>query len=141
MHRNCPYTNERVDSNPKYLTGIGLHSLRLFTMSSSGNDTFGFRHGLAIAQLVFFSPAILYAYYFRRTGRIGDFCIGVFSILRVVGASARLASLNSASSSLRTTTFVCESLGIILLTFLYLEFPKRMYVPHCRNSMPQIPFD
>ena len=95
-------------------------------MSSSGNAKFGFRHGLAIAQLVCFSPAILYAWSFRSTGRIGSFCVGVFSILRVVGASTKLATLNSDSSSLRTTNFVCESLGIILLTFLYLEFPKRM---------------
>lgn len=105
-------------------------------MSSGSGDSFGFRHGLAVAQLVCFSPAILYAYSFRNSGRIGSFCIGVFSILRVVGASTRLASINNDSSSLRTTTFVCESLGIILLTFLYLEFPKRMYVAHARNSMP-----
>ena len=95
-------------------------------MSGGGDHKFGFRHGLAVAQLVCFTPAILYAYNFRRTGRIGVFCIGVFSILRVVGASTRLASLSSSSSSLSTTTFVCESLGIILLTYLYLEFPKRM---------------
>jgi hypothetical protein len=95
-------------------------------MSSGGGDTFGFRHGLATAQLVCFSPAILYAWSFRSTGRIGSFCIGVFSILRVVGASTKLASLSSDSSSLRTTNFVCESMGIILLTFLYVEFPQRM---------------
>lgn len=105
-------------------------------MSSGSGDSFGFRHGLAVAQLVFFSPAIFYAYSFRSSGRIGSFCIGVFSILRVVGASTRLASLNSDSSSLRTTTFVCESLGIILLTFLYLEFLERMYVLPSRESIP-----
>jgi hypothetical protein len=105
-------------------------------MSSGSGESFDFRHGLAVAQLVCFSPAIFYAYYFRTSGRIGSFCIGVFSILRVVGASTRLASIHIASSSLRTTTFVCESLGIVLLTFLYLEFLERMYVPHSRNSIP-----
>lgn len=97
-------------------------------MSSESDDSFGFRHGIAVAQLVCFAPAIFYAYFFRNSGCIGYSFVGVFSILRVVGASIRLASINSDSSSLDITTFVCESLGIILLTFLYLEFLERMYV-------------
>ncbi|EME40776.1 hypothetical protein DOTSEDRAFT_135904 [Dothistroma septosporum NZE10] len=94
--------------------------------NSDGTHKFELRDGLAITQIVFFSPALLYARKFWNEGRIGWFTIGVFSIIRLVGASTRLASLHNDADALRTTTFVCETLGIILLIFLYLEFTERI---------------
>jgi hypothetical protein len=89
---------------------------------------FNLRDGVAIAQIVLFTPAFLFAYSFYRTSRIGWFTVGVFALLRLIGASTRLASISRSSDSLSTTTYICESLGIILLIFLYQEFMERVLV-------------
>ncbi|SMY20682.1 unnamed protein product [Zymoseptoria tritici ST99CH_1A5] len=82
---------------------------------------------LSILQILLFTPSLLYAYSFHRTSHIGGFTIGVFSLLRLIGSSTRLAKLSHpGSDSLSTATYICESLGIILLIFLYQEFLERI---------------
>lgn len=92
----------------------------------NGDGVIGFRDGIAIAQIAIFSISFLYAYQFRRTGRIGWFCIGVFSILRLVGAGCMLGTVKEDKDSLWAGVFVCESLGILLLIFTLLEMLNRV---------------
>lgn len=94
----------------------------------NGDGVLRFRDGIAIAQLILFSVPFFYALHFRRTGRIGWFCVGVFCILRLVGAGCMLGTVTRESSGLRAGVFVCESLGILLLIFTLLEMLDRMYV-------------
>ena len=85
------------------------------------------RDGIAIAQVVAFSVSLLFAVYFRRTGRIGSFTIGVFSLLRLIGAGCLLATIHAQhAGGLWAAVFVCESLGLILLIFTVLEILQRM---------------
>ena len=94
----------------------------------SGDGIFRFRDGIAIAQIILFSLSFLCAIQFRRERRIGWFCIGVFSILRVVGAGCMVGTVKRDSDSLWAGVFVCESLGVLLLIFTLLEMLERMYV-------------
>lgn len=94
----------------------------------SGDGIIRYRDGIAIAQLVVFSVSCWYALQFRWTRRIGWFCIGGFSILRLVGAGCMLGTVKKDSDGLWAGVFVCESLGIILLIFTLLEMLQRMYV-------------
>ena len=94
----------------------------------SGDGILRFRDGIAVAQVILFSVSFLYAVHFRWTRRIGWFCIGVFSILRLVGAGCMLGTVKKDSDDLWAGVFVCESLGIILLIFTLLEMLERMYV-------------
>jgi cellulose synthase/poly-beta-1,6-N-acetylglucosamine synthase-like glycosyltransferase len=91
----------------------------------SGDGVFTYRDGIAAAQIIAFSLPLLFALYFKYTGRIGWFCIGVFSCLRIVGASCKLAALNNNSRGLSAAVFVCESLGMVLIIFLLLEMLER----------------
>jgi hypothetical protein len=92
----------------------------------AGDGKFKYRDGIAVAQVVAFSAPLLFAVYFKYTRRIGWFCIGVFSLLRLIGASCKLATINNDSRGLSAAIFVCESLGMILITFLLLEILERM---------------
>lgn len=56
----------------------------------SGDGILRYRDGIAVAQVILFSTSFWYAVHFRWTRRIGWFCIGVFSILRLVGAGCML---------------------------------------------------
>ena len=94
----------------------------------SGDGILRFRDGIAIAQVTLFSVSFWYAVHFRWTRRIGWFCIGVFSILRLVGAGCMLGTVKKDSDALWAGVFVCESLGIILLIFTLLEMLEKMYV-------------
>lgn len=94
----------------------------------SGDGTIHYRDALSIVQLILFTPALLFAYYFRRTHRIGWFCIGVFSLLRLIGAGCMLGTVTKDSDGLWGGVFVCESLGVLLLIFTLLEMMERMYV-------------
>lgn len=94
----------------------------------SGDGILRFRDGIAVAQVILFSVSFWYALDFRRTRRIGWFCIGVFSILRLVGAGCMLGTVKKDSDDLWAGVFVCESLGILLLIFTLLEMLDRMYV-------------
>ena len=78
----------------------------------SGDGVFTYRDGIAPAHIVAFSLPLLFAVYFKYTGRIGWFCIGAFSLLRLVGATCKLAAINSGSRDLSAAMFVCESLGM-----------------------------
>ena len=100
----------------------------------SGDGVFRFRDDIALAQVVLFSISFLYAVSFRWTRRIGWFCIGVFSILRLVGAGCMLGTVKKDSDGLWAGVFVCESLGIILLIFTLLEMMERMYVAVLENE-------
>ena len=93
-----------------------------------GDGHITYRDGIAIAQVLCFSVSFLFALSFRRTGRIGWFTIGVFSLLRLIGAGCLLGTINSHSDGLWAGVFVCESLGLILLIFMVLEMLERMYV-------------
>ncbi len=93
----------------------------------SGDGIIRYRDGIAIVQIILFSWSLLYAVRFRRTGRIGWFCIGGFSILRLVGAGCMLGTVRRDSDSLWAGVFVCESLGVLLLIFTLLEMLERVY--------------
>lgn len=86
-----------------------------------GDGVFRYRDGISVAQIVAFSASLTFAYYFRQMKRIGWFCIGAFSIIRIVSASCFLALINSDTFNLRATVFVCESLGIMLFIFIFVE--------------------
>ncbi|CAD0044861.1 unnamed protein product, partial [Aureobasidium pullulans] len=86
-----------------------------------GDHHLTFRTSISIAQIPVFSLSLLIAYYFRRTHRMGWFCIGIFSIIRLVSASCLLALINGDKYSLKATVFVCENLGIMLFVFIFVE--------------------
>ncbi|KAL8647447.1 MAG: hypothetical protein Q9210_005555 [Variospora velana] len=95
----------------------------------TGDGIFRFRDGIATAQIVLFSVSLVYAYHFRQTARIGWFCIGAFSIIRLIGAGCMLGTVNKDpdhSDGLWAGVFVCESLGILLLIFNLLEMLQRI---------------
>lgn len=92
----------------------------------SGDGILRFRDGIAIAQVILFTVSFLCAYYFRRTRRIGWFCIGVFSLLRLIGAGCMLGTVTRDSNGLWAGVFVCESLGVLLLIFTLLEMMQRI---------------
>lgn len=92
----------------------------------SGDGIIRFRDAIAIAQVILFSISFIYAYYFRRTHRIGWFCIGAFSLLRLIGAGCMLGTVTKNSGSLWAGEFVCESLGVLLLIFTLMEMMERM---------------
>ncbi|KAG9517415.1 hypothetical protein KCV07_g6208, partial [Aureobasidium melanogenum] len=87
---------------------------------------FRYRDGICVAQIITFSISFIFAVGFYWTRRIGWFCIGVFSLIRLISASCYLAIMNNDSKSLWATVFVCESLGIMLIIFLFLELLHRV---------------
>ncbi|KAJ5092476.1 hypothetical protein NUU61_007346 [Penicillium alfredii] len=91
----------------------------------AADGLFTYRDGIAVAQVVLFSIPLLFAIYFKFTHRIGWFCIGVFTLLRLTGASCKLATIHNDSHGLWAGIFVCESLGMILIIFLLLELLER----------------
>jgi hypothetical protein len=95
---------------------------------SAGDGIFTYRHGIAVAQLVFFSVSLFLAVYFKYGHRNGWFCIGVFSIFRLVGAGCMLGTITNGSSGVLTGVFVCESFGLAFILFLLLELLHRAYV-------------
>lgn len=101
-----------------------------------GDSIFRYRDGICVAQIITFSISFMFAVSFYWTRRIGWFCIGVFSIIRLVSASCYLAIMKNDSDSLWATVFVCESLGIMLIIFLFLELLHRVYVIlYCSEKM------
>jgi len=92
---------------------------------SGGDGVFGYRHGIATAQLILFLIALCLAVFFKLGHRNGWFCIGVFSIFRVVGAGCMLGTITNDASSVWAGVFVCESLGMVLIVFLLIEFMAR----------------
>ncbi|KAG9684175.1 hypothetical protein KCU95_g10227, partial [Aureobasidium melanogenum] len=91
-----------------------------------GDGVFRYRDGICVAQIITFSISFIFAVSFYWTQRIGWFCIGVFSLIRLISASCYLSIMNNDSESLWATVFVCESLGIMLIIFLFLELLHRV---------------
>lgn len=100
----------------------------------AGHDIFGYRHGIAVAQLALFAMSLAFGAYFygglRRLGgaaprRNGWFCIGIFSVFRLVGAGCMLGTLSNDDDSVWAGVFVCESFGMVLIVFLLLELMER----------------
>ncbi|KAL2260220.1 hypothetical protein VTK26DRAFT_5858 [Humicola hyalothermophila] len=92
---------------------------------SGGDGVVTYRHGIAIGQLVLFSVAMCFAVYFKLRYRNGWFCIGVFSAIRVIGAGCMLGTISKDSDGLWAAVFVCESLGMVMMVILLLEFLYR----------------
>ncbi|KAK7935023.1 hypothetical protein PG985_000518 [Apiospora marii] len=98
----------------------------------AGHDIFGYRHGIAVAQLALFATSLAFGAYFfglRCLGssprRNGWFCIGVFSVFRLVGAGCMLGTLSNDDDGVWAGVFVCESFGMVLIVFLLLELMER----------------
>ncbi|RYP15711.1 hypothetical protein DL765_005551 [Monosporascus sp. GIB2] len=91
----------------------------------AGDGVFAYRHGIAVTQLVLFALSLAFAVYCRISRRNGWFCIGVFSIFRIVGAGCMLGTITNDSDSVWAGVFVCESFGMILIVYLLLEFMQR----------------
>jgi hypothetical protein len=92
---------------------------------SGGDGIFTYRHGIAVAQLIFFSVSLFVAAYFKYGHRNGWFCIGVFSIFRIVGAGCMLGTITNDADSVWAGVFVCEAFGLVLIFFLILELLYR----------------
>ncbi|THY01802.1 hypothetical protein D6D03_05481 [Aureobasidium pullulans] len=104
-----------------------------------GDHHLTFRTSISIAQIPVFSLSLLIAYYFRRTHRMGWFCIGIFSIIRLVSASCLLALINEDNHSLKATVFVCENLGIMLFVFIFVEVLEWKLCQKQTNPHPNPP--
>jgi hypothetical protein len=124
IHRRCPPTSGAHPTKPAVVTAA----------MSGGDGVFTYRHGIAGAQLPFFSISLFFAVYFKYSHRNGWFCIGIFSIFRAVGAGLMLGTIMNGSSGVLTGVFVCESFGLALLLFLLLELLHRAYVLHTETS-------
>lgn len=94
----------------------------------AGDEVFTYRDGIAAGQIVAFSFPLMFAFHFRWRRQIGWFCIGVFTLLRIIGAGCKLATINHDTQGLRAAIFVCESLGMILIIFMLLELLERMSI-------------
>ncbi|KAB8238394.1 hypothetical protein ETB97_012287 [Aspergillus alliaceus] len=109
--------------------------------NTAGDGVFRYRDGIAVAQLVCFSAALLAAVHFRWTRRIGWFCIGVLALFRLIGAGCMLGTINKDTDGLWAGVFVCESLGVLLIIFLLLEMLERInnVVPVARRFVFIVP--
>lgn len=86
---------------------------------------FKFRHGIAATQIPIFSAFLFFGALFYFQKKNGWFSIGLFSIIRLTGASCMLATLTNGSYGAWAAVYVCESLGLVLLTFLLLNMLQR----------------
>lgn len=86
------------------------------------------RDGVAIAQIVLFSASLIIGIIIRIQQKNGWFCMSSFSIFRLIGASCLLATLQDDSRSAWAGVFVCESFGLIILTYLLLNQLDRVSV-------------
>ncbi|KAK2757480.1 hypothetical protein CKAH01_05737 [Colletotrichum kahawae] len=87
---------------------------------------FRFRDGVAISQIVVFSVFLVFGVLFKFQKRMGWFGISFISTIRIVGAGCMLGTMFNDSRGLWATIFVCESLGLVLLTFVLLDLLKRV---------------
>ncbi|KAK8065761.1 hypothetical protein PG997_012508 [Apiospora hydei] len=103
------------------------------------HSIFGFRHGIAVAQVALFAASLAIGVYFYGLERLGIprrngwFCVGVFSVFRLVGAGCMLGTLANDDDSVWAGVFVCESFGMVLIVFLLLELMQR-----ANNAVPTI---
>lgn len=95
-------------------------------------NRFNGRHGVSIAQVVLFSASLIGAGYLKKTHRPGWVWIGLFSVIRILGAALLLATRNAqtykTSYDLIHGAFILESLGIFFLVFLILDLLQQAYV-------------
>ncbi|KAF4992727.1 hypothetical protein FDECE_13633 [Fusarium decemcellulare] len=86
---------------------------------------FKFRHGIAATQIPIFSVFLIFGTLFYFQKKNGWFSIALFSVIRLTGGSCMLATLTNDSYGVWATVYVCESLGLVLLTFLLLDMLQR----------------
>lgn len=89
--------------------------------------------GIAIYQLIFYSPAFLASIYVAtRHGAMkssGWILLTIFCIIRIVGSSARIATItNSSGTTAYTIALVCSLLGLSPLLMASLGLISRAYV-------------
>ncbi|KAK1671050.1 hypothetical protein BDP55DRAFT_732657 [Colletotrichum godetiae] len=93
---------------------------------------FRYRDGVAIAQIIVFLLYLSFGILFCIQKRMGWFGISFISTIRIVGASCMLGTLANSSRIVWAAIFVCESLGLVFLTFVLLDLLKRV------NSFTQV---
>ena len=87
----------------------------------------GYREGIAILQVIVFAFFLPAGIWFKASGRLGWFGITFISLIRIIGASCMLATINAKDTGgLWTGVMVCESFGILTLFFLLLEMLERL---------------
>lgn len=89
---------------------------------------FRYRDGIAVAQIIVFTCFLFVGIIIGLQKKIGWFGLMTISIIRLVGASCMLATIQNSSQSVWAAVFVCESLGLIILTYLLLGQLTRVYV-------------
>lgn len=83
---------------------------------------FTYRDGVAVIQLFFFIIYLAFGFVicwrhgFRRSE--GWVILVTFSILRILGASFQLASINNPTRSIYGGALICEGIGLAPLTLL-----------------------
>ncbi|GKT58155.1 hypothetical protein ColTof4_12081 [Colletotrichum tofieldiae] len=93
---------------------------------------FRYRDGVAIAQIIVFFLFLCFGILFRLQKKIGWFGVSFISTIRVVGAGCMLGTITNDSRAVWAVIFVCESLGLVFLTFVLLDLLKRV------NSFVQV---
>ncbi|KAK1957415.1 hypothetical protein LY78DRAFT_751229 [Colletotrichum sublineola] len=87
---------------------------------------FRYRDGVAIAQIIMFSLFLCFGILFRVQKKMGWFGVSFISTIRIIGAGCMLGTITNNSRAVWATIFVCESLGLVLLTFTLLDLLKRV---------------
>ncbi|KAK1474965.1 hypothetical protein CTAM01_15799 [Colletotrichum tamarilloi] len=85
-----------------------------------------YRDGVAIAQIIVFLVYLAFGILFRIQKKMGWLGISFISTIRIVGAGCMLGTLTNSSRAVWAAIFVCESLGLVLLTFVLLDLLKRV---------------
>lgn len=90
-----------------------------------------FRDGVCILKLVVYSPFLFAAIYvsFKHGFMKGSgwIYLAIFCLLRIVGASAQLASISSPSKTTYTIAAVCDAIGLSPLILASLGLISRVY--------------
>ncbi|KXH36325.1 hypothetical protein CSAL01_13735, partial [Colletotrichum salicis] len=87
---------------------------------------FRYRDGVAIAQIIVFLLYLSSGILFRIQKKMGWFGISFISTVRIVGAGCMLGTITNSSRGVWAAIFVCESLGLVLLTFVLFDLLKRV---------------
>ncbi|KAH6695271.1 hypothetical protein F5X68DRAFT_227259 [Plectosphaerella plurivora] len=92
------------------------------------NRSFNARDGVAIAQIILFTATFGLGVTIRIQRKNGWFSMVAVSIFRLVGASCLLATLRNGARSVWAGAFVCESFGLILLTYMLLNQNDSLHI-------------
>lgn len=94
--------------------------------------TIPYREAIAIAQVVFFVPALIGGIFLAmRHGfskSSGWVLLITFSLLRLIGAILEIVAFDKPSQSVITGAIVCISIGISPLTLICVGLLARVYV-------------